>query len=247
MRLSGRGSQCQIALVQAVDLGIALEPAGAAHDDEHRVAPLQRSERAHCHVGPLERLDAADEQEDRVLAQAERTLSAILRQTPSSIIVVEPVRDEHVGERVRLLDAEEDRVRDGARWACAKGHSFDVARSGYLSLLQPQDQIVLVVVSLNPVVITMLSVKVLVHRRAEVPREWVDEAAGRNCTVSIVTPTRAADSPTKNFSTPPLLTVNSISFDPLSTADISPALENRLTYSWASVGVDELVRSISRP
>src|SRR6185437_1366179 len=27
----------------------------------------------------------------------------------------EPVRDEHVGERVRLFDAEEDRVRDRAR------------------------------------------------------------------------------------------------------------------------------------
>lgn len=31
-------------------------------------------------------------------------------------------------------------ARDGARWLCTKGHSFDVARSGYLSLLQPQDR-----------------------------------------------------------------------------------------------------------
>lgn len=31
-------------------------------------------------------------------------------------------------------------ARDGARWTCTKGHSFDIARSGYLSLLQPQDR-----------------------------------------------------------------------------------------------------------
>ncbi len=31
-------------------------------------------------------------------------------------------------------------VRDGSRFVCAAGHSFDVARSGYLSLLQPQDR-----------------------------------------------------------------------------------------------------------
>lgn len=31
-------------------------------------------------------------------------------------------------------------ARDGSRWACPAGHSFDVARSGYLSLLQPQDR-----------------------------------------------------------------------------------------------------------
>ena len=31
-------------------------------------------------------------------------------------------------------------VRTDSRWACARGHSFDVARSGYLSLLQPQDR-----------------------------------------------------------------------------------------------------------
>jgi 23S rRNA (guanine745-N1)-methyltransferase len=31
-------------------------------------------------------------------------------------------------------------ARDGRRVACAAGHSFDVARRGYLSLLQPQDR-----------------------------------------------------------------------------------------------------------
>ena len=31
-------------------------------------------------------------------------------------------------------------VRDGRRLACANGHSFDVARSGYVNLLQPQDR-----------------------------------------------------------------------------------------------------------
>jgi 23S rRNA (guanine745-N1)-methyltransferase len=31
-------------------------------------------------------------------------------------------------------------VREDRRLACARGHSFDVARSGYLNLLQPQDR-----------------------------------------------------------------------------------------------------------
>lgn len=31
-------------------------------------------------------------------------------------------------------------ARDGARWVCERGHGFDVARSGYVSLLQPQDR-----------------------------------------------------------------------------------------------------------
>jgi len=31
-------------------------------------------------------------------------------------------------------------TRDGARVVCAHGHAFDVARSGYLNLLQPQDR-----------------------------------------------------------------------------------------------------------
>jgi len=31
-------------------------------------------------------------------------------------------------------------TRDGTRVACAAGHAFDVARSGYLSLMQPQDR-----------------------------------------------------------------------------------------------------------
>lgn len=31
-------------------------------------------------------------------------------------------------------------ARDGARWVCERGHGFDIARSGYVSLLQPQDR-----------------------------------------------------------------------------------------------------------
>ena len=31
-------------------------------------------------------------------------------------------------------------ARDGRRLVCAGGHSFDVARSGYVNLLQPQDK-----------------------------------------------------------------------------------------------------------
>jgi 23S rRNA (guanine745-N1)-methyltransferase len=31
-------------------------------------------------------------------------------------------------------------ARDGQRLFCARGHSFDVARSGYINLLQPQDR-----------------------------------------------------------------------------------------------------------
>jgi 23S rRNA (guanine745-N1)-methyltransferase len=31
-------------------------------------------------------------------------------------------------------------VRDGRRLLCPRGHSFDVARSGYINLLQPQDR-----------------------------------------------------------------------------------------------------------
>jgi 23S rRNA (guanine745-N1)-methyltransferase len=30
--------------------------------------------------------------------------------------------------------------RRGPAWACARGHAFDIARSGYVSLLQPQDR-----------------------------------------------------------------------------------------------------------
>src|SRR5271166_3994519 len=40
-----------------------------------------------------------------------------------------PVRDCHLG-----LDREERRV------VCPRGHSFDIARSGYINLLQPQDR-----------------------------------------------------------------------------------------------------------
>src|SRR5580698_9741592 len=31
-------------------------------------------------------------------------------------------------------------VRDGRRLVCSRGHSFDVARSGYINLLQPQER-----------------------------------------------------------------------------------------------------------
>ena len=40
-----------------------------------------------------------------------------------------PVRDCHL-----------ELVREGRRVFCARGHSFDVARSGYINLLQPQDR-----------------------------------------------------------------------------------------------------------
>jgi 23S rRNA (guanine745-N1)-methyltransferase len=40
-----------------------------------------------------------------------------------------PVRDCHLGL-----------VREGRRLVCPRGHSFDVARSGYINLLQPQDR-----------------------------------------------------------------------------------------------------------
>ena len=40
-----------------------------------------------------------------------------------------PVRDCHL-----------EFVRDGRRLHCARGHSFDVARSGYINLLQPQER-----------------------------------------------------------------------------------------------------------
>ena len=33
-----------------------------------------------------------------------------------------------------------DLVRETQRWVCARGHCFDVARSGYVNLLQPQDR-----------------------------------------------------------------------------------------------------------
>jgi 23S rRNA (guanine745-N1)-methyltransferase len=31
-------------------------------------------------------------------------------------------------------------AREGRRFVCPKGHSFDIARSGYINLLQPQDR-----------------------------------------------------------------------------------------------------------
>src|SRR3984957_154143 len=40
-----------------------------------------------------------------------------------------PVRDCHLAL-----------VRDSRRLLCARGHSFDIARSGYINLLQPQER-----------------------------------------------------------------------------------------------------------
>jgi 23S rRNA (guanine745-N1)-methyltransferase len=40
-----------------------------------------------------------------------------------------PVRDCHLALE-----------RQNTRWCCARGHSFDIARSGYLNLLQPQER-----------------------------------------------------------------------------------------------------------
>lgn len=39
-----------------------------------------------------------------------------------------------------VRDCRQPLVREEARFTCANGHSFDVARSGYLNLLQPQDK-----------------------------------------------------------------------------------------------------------
>lgn len=39
-----------------------------------------------------------------------------------------------------VRDCRQPLVRDARRFACANGHTFDVARSGYLNLLQPQDK-----------------------------------------------------------------------------------------------------------
>lgn len=48
------------------------------------------------------------------------------------------------GEMVTLLctvrGCRRPLVRDESRWSCAAGHSFDIARSGYCNLLQPQDR-----------------------------------------------------------------------------------------------------------
>ena len=48
------------------------------------------------------------------------------------------------GDRVELLctvrACAQPLAHDGKRFVCTNGHSFDVARSGYLNLLQPQDR-----------------------------------------------------------------------------------------------------------
>jgi 23S rRNA (guanine745-N1)-methyltransferase len=39
-----------------------------------------------------------------------------------------------------VRDCRQPLFREGQRLSCSKGHSFDVARSGYINLLQPQDR-----------------------------------------------------------------------------------------------------------
>ena len=39
-----------------------------------------------------------------------------------------------------MRDCRADLARDGRRLVCSRGHSFDVARTGYVNLLQPQDR-----------------------------------------------------------------------------------------------------------
>lgn len=39
-----------------------------------------------------------------------------------------------------VRDCHQALTREAQRWLCPRGHSFDVARSGYINLLQPQDR-----------------------------------------------------------------------------------------------------------
>ncbi len=39
-----------------------------------------------------------------------------------------------------VRDCQKPLLRDARLWVCGSGHSFDVARSGYVNLLQPQDK-----------------------------------------------------------------------------------------------------------
>jgi 23S rRNA (guanine745-N1)-methyltransferase len=39
-----------------------------------------------------------------------------------------------------VRDCHQALTREAQRWVCPRGHSFDVARSGYVNLLQPQDR-----------------------------------------------------------------------------------------------------------
>src|SRR5580704_14181816 len=39
-----------------------------------------------------------------------------------------------------VRDCHQALTREAQRWVCPRGHSFDVARSGYINLLQPQDR-----------------------------------------------------------------------------------------------------------
>src|SRR5262245_40967468 len=39
-----------------------------------------------------------------------------------------------------VRDCRMELVREGRRLVCGRGHSFDIARSGYINLLQPQER-----------------------------------------------------------------------------------------------------------
>jgi 23S rRNA (guanine745-N1)-methyltransferase len=39
-----------------------------------------------------------------------------------------------------VRDCHQALTREAQRWVCPRGHSFDIARSGYINLLQPQDR-----------------------------------------------------------------------------------------------------------
>src|ERR1700734_1848303 len=39
-----------------------------------------------------------------------------------------------------VRDCHQALTREAQRWVCPQGHSFDIARSGYVNLLQPQDR-----------------------------------------------------------------------------------------------------------
>jgi 23S rRNA (guanine745-N1)-methyltransferase len=49
-------------------------------------------------------------------------------------------RDSNTTLTCTVRDCRSLLARDGRRYVCANGHSFDIARSGYVNLLQPQDK-----------------------------------------------------------------------------------------------------------
>ena len=57
----------------ALELGLSVGSARAADSHEHRVGVLELGEGGHRHVEALQRLDPADEEQHRVVAEAERT------------------------------------------------------------------------------------------------------------------------------------------------------------------------------